>query len=379
MNDANHHQQGRDLYLMLGPDFNTLHLKRCDEHLTGFEKFVLQNVRDSMQDALCPDNWMFHYQFTPTETSAIKALSGTRSRDYFRNLMPALRQYGIHPVRVIPLERARRLYAENRPILCSEREIPTLHLREFLPDSTNLDLNLARPPFNAYTAVKTHQGALIFSQNAKGARLLESLLQDIADNFFTSRIPDTEVAIYKVPAFDPVLKGYVNLWPEARRNPFKPHLLDALSPERFAPERLLRDGTECLFYGLSPRWQNFCQFVLPTRSSGLHCSQHNYDIVQLLCIEQTGRMFRSSDNRERTFSFSKEFAGIRHLSPISATDPTPMPDAEESSAPVIAARKRATDLLTSYFPNIRRQQAADEAQEQTPELFPEKTTLRHQL
>lgn len=379
MNDTEHKQQGRNLYLLLSPNFNTLHLKRCDEHQTGFEKFVLQNVRNSMQDALCPDNWMFHYQFTPTETNAIKALSGIRSRDYFRNLMPALRQYGIHPVHVIPMERARRLYADKRPVLCSEREAPTLHLREFLTDSTNLDLNLIRPPFNAYTAVKTHQGALLFSQNAKGARLLEGLLQHIADNFFSSQIPDTEISIYKVPAFDPALKDYVNLWPEVRRNPLKPHLLDTLSPERFAPERLLRDGAECLFYGLSPQWQNFCQLVLPTRFSGLHCSQRNYDIAQLLCIEQTGRMFRSSDNGEHTFSFSKEFAGIKHLSPISATDSVPMANSEEADAPVIAARKHATALLALHFPNIRRQQTADEAQEQTPELFPEKTTPRHKL
>lgn len=379
MNDTKHHQQGRDLYLLLSPDFNTLHLKRCDEHQTGFENFVLQNVRNSMQDALCPDNWMFHYQFTPAETSAIKALSGIRSRDYFRNLMPKLRQYGIHPVHVIPLERARRLYTDKKPVLCSEREIPTLHLREFLPDSTNLDLNLARPPFNAYTAVKTHQGALLFSQNTKGARLLEGLLQHIADNFFTSRIPDTEISICKVPAFDPALKDYMNLWPETRRNPLKPYLLDALPPERFVPEKLLRDGTECLFYGLSPRWQNFCRLVLPTRSSGLHCSQRNYDIAQLLCIEQTGRMFQSSDNCEHTFSFSKEFSGIRYLSPISDIDSVPMSGSEESEAPVIAARKHATALLALHFPNIRRQQTTAETQEQNPEILPEKTAPGYKL
>ena len=53
-----------DLYLMLSPIYDTLHLRRCNLGDKGFEEFALENVQRAHDQALFPNNWMFHYHFS---------------------------------------------------------------------------------------------------------------------------------------------------------------------------------------------------------------------------------------------------------------------------------------------------------------------------
>ena len=45
-----------DLYLMLSPIYDTLHLRRCNLGDKGFEEFALENVQRAHDQALFPNN-----------------------------------------------------------------------------------------------------------------------------------------------------------------------------------------------------------------------------------------------------------------------------------------------------------------------------------
>ena len=79
-----------DLYLMLSPIYDTLHLRRCNLGDKGFEEFALENVQRAHDQALFPNNWMFHYHFSEEQIPRIKSLDGMHRRDVFQKLRPAL-------------------------------------------------------------------------------------------------------------------------------------------------------------------------------------------------------------------------------------------------------------------------------------------------
>ena len=79
-----------DLYLMLSPIYDTLHLRRCNLGDKGFEEFALENVQRAHDQALFPNNWMFHYHFSEEQIPRIKSLDGMHRRDFFQKLRPAL-------------------------------------------------------------------------------------------------------------------------------------------------------------------------------------------------------------------------------------------------------------------------------------------------
>ena len=128
-----------DLYLMLSPIYDTLHLRRCNLGDKGFEEFALENVQRAHDQALFPNNWMFHYHFSEEQIPRIKSLDGMHRRDFFQKLRPALLEEGITPLHILPLDRALYLHIHCKPLLASCRDIPTLALSDLFARDGNPD------------------------------------------------------------------------------------------------------------------------------------------------------------------------------------------------------------------------------------------------
>lgn len=328
-----------DLYLMLGPTFDSLHIRRSNEGVKGFEHFAWGNIHRLKNADLTPDNWMFHYRFTPEQLERLPALDGLRSRDYFRNLLTGLRHEGITPRQILPLDSAMQLELRDVFILEPLLNRPEMPLGHLLPLENNYiyELSMARPLFRAYMAVKSCQGVLLFSPTKHGAGLLQGYLQQTADHFFAPQMPQTELAIYRVPAFDPTLKDFVDRVPRIRHNPMKAPEPTSLPPELFASEKSLNNGLEILRYDMTPTWQNFNRLVFPQENTGLICSQRNYEIMHLLCIAQTGmaipKLLGADDYHSR---YASIFSNMM----------------DDNAAPA-ELQRRAQELLDSEFAPIR--------------------------
>ncbi len=344
-----------DLYLMLGPTFDSLHIRRSNEGVKGFEHFAWGNIQRLKNADLPPDNWMFHYRFTPEQLERLPKINGLRSRDYFRKLLPGLRHEGITPRHILPLDSAMQLEERDEFILEPLLNRPEMPLGHLLPLENNYiyELSMARPLFQAYMAVKTCQGVLLFSPTKHGADLLQGYLQQTADHFFAPQMPQTELAIYRVPAFDPSLKDFADRVPRIRHNPMKAPEATSLPPDLFASEKSLNGGLEILRSDMTPTWQNFNRLVFPQAATGLNCSQRNYEIMHLLCIAQTGmatpKLFGADDFHSRYAALFKKM--------------------EDDNAGPAELQRRAQQLLDSEFEPIRGREP-EHALTQTP-LLPE--------
>lgn len=324
---------------MLGPSFDSLHIRRSNQGMTGFEEFAWSNLQRMKDADLPPDNWMFHYRFTPEQIQRLPGLDALRSRNYFRNLLPELLRQGITPQQILPMDGALKLLERDEGIfqpLLNHRDMP---LSRLLPVEGNIryDLSLARPPFNAYMAVKTCQGVLLFSPTRHGAGLLRDYMQQTADHFFDAQMPQTDLSIYQLPAFDPAIRKYADRFPRIRKTPLRSQEPTSLPPEAFAPQNVLRNGMEMLHYDMAPSWGNFCQLVFPTSATGLYSSQRNDDIVRLLYIADTGIFPQQNQSAPRLSS--------RYMQTFEAM--------QEDHATPAMLRQKASLLLDSDFGAIR--------------------------
>lgn len=346
-----------DLYLMLNPIYDTLHLRRCNLGDTGFEEFALENVQRAHDQALFPNNWMFHYHFSEEQLPRLKSLDGMHRRDFFQKLRPALLEEGIAPSHILPLDRALYLYTHNQPLLSSFQDVPSLTLRDLFARDGNPDfeLNLARPPFRAYTAVKTCQGVLLFTPTPKGARLLEGFMQNIADNFFLPQMPETEIIISKLPAFDPEWKDFADLCPLYKPSFTQRQEEMTLAPAIFESPKIFENGLECLHFNLTPTWLNYNDLVFPDNKTGLNCSHRNFNILCLLSIAETGNIIPNFQNTTpKVFSYWSIFRELEK-------------NGSEQSAGIAATR--AKEILDRDFPNIRgRMVERDQTQRQPQDM-----------
>lgn len=349
-----------DLYLMLSPIYDTLHLRRCNLGDKGFEEFALENVLRAHDQALFPNNWMFHYHFSEEQIPRIKSLDGMHRRDFFQKLRPALLEEGITPLHILPLDRALYLHIHCKPLLASCRDIPTLALSDLFARDGNPDfeLNLARPPFRAYTAVKTCQGVLLFTPTPKGARLLEGFMQNIADNFFLPQMPETEITISKLPAFDSELQDFADLCPL-----YKPSLTQRqkemiLAPAIFESEKILGNGLEYFHLDMAPTWSNYHKLVFPNNRTGLSCTQRNFNIMRLLAIAETGHfIYKFQNGMPETFSYRSSFSDL-------VKDRTPQYTELVS--------RRAKELLDRDFPDLRGRLAEQNQMQQQAQDKPDR-------
>lgn len=323
-----------DLYLMLGPSFDCLHIRRSNEGMKGFEQFAWGNVQKVKYADLPPDNWFFHYHFTPEQMEHLPALGAMRNRDYFRNLLPQLRAAAIHPQQMLPLEQAMRLEEREEYMLQPLLNHPDMPLCSLLPVESNyiFSLSLARPLFYAYTAVKSSDGVLLFSPSIHGAGLFQGYMQQTADRFFDPQLSLSELSIFRLPAFDPKLKSYVDRFPRIRLTPIKDSQIIKLPPEAMAPGAALLDGMEVLRYDMKPTGENFSRLVFPASRTGLHCSVRNHDILRLLHIAQTGLLHPEIENE----SSSRLWRIFGSLS--------------QQNASLAAIKQKAMQLLTELGP-----------------------------
>lgn len=324
---------------MLGPSFDSLHIRRSNQGQKGFEQFAWSNVERVKVADLPPDNWLFHYRFTHEQIERLPGLDALRSRDYFRNLLPNLLRQGINPQQILPLDRAIKLIEHDESVLQPLLNYRVMPLSHLLPVEGNIryDLSLARPPFNAYMAVKTCQGVLLFSPTRHGAGLLRDYMQQTADHFFDAQMPQTELSIYQLPAFDPGLRKYADRFPRIRKTPLRSQEPTSLPPEAFAPQNVLGNGMKVLHYDMAPSWNNFSRLVFPTSYTGLYSSKRNDDIMRLLYIADTGILEPQNQSAPELSS--------RYMQTFEAM--------QEHGATPTMLRQKASLLLDSDFGAIR--------------------------
>ncbi len=99
-------RQTPDLYLMLSPGFDTLHLKRGAEWIEAFPPLPKTMPEKRWKVLLFPT---IGYSTIISQTSNCNyfpALAAPRNREYFREMLPALQQNQIHPLQILTLRDA---------------------------------------------------------------------------------------------------------------------------------------------------------------------------------------------------------------------------------------------------------------------------------
>lgn len=284
--ETKNNRQTPDLYLMLSPGFDTLHLKRGAEWVEGFSAFAENNARKAMESPFIPDNWLFHYHFSDEQLQLLSgALAAPRNREYFREMLPALQQNQIHPLQILTLRDAcQAIQAGVRVDMPKKEKLIDLFTSNRVED----ELNLVLPPFQCWKAVSTCQGTLLFSNSPKGNRLLEHYLQYQADHFYNPQMPQTQLVIGLLPKFDRSLSRFVDRCPKLNTFDDDSGELLNLPPEIFAPDDVMHNANLQYRLHMDPCWQNCEELLLPANETGLHCSQRNYEIMFLQCAVDNG-------------------------------------------------------------------------------------------
>lgn len=252
-----------DLYLMLGPDFETLHLRRSNEADAGFEAFAAKDARRALDNGAFPDNWLFHYRFTDGQLGSLPQLAALRNSQYFRNLLPELTRAGITPTHVLPLERACLLLEKGNSVLASHERIPTSKVSDFLPSGSNNcpQLLKVRPLFHAYFVASIRQGALLFTPTIEGLRQLDSFLHYKARHFFDEQIlPTFTLGLHRLPMFNPKLENHADRWTAQTAKALE-EADGAACDNLFLSPDVLKAGFTCHSFDMRPSKENYEHFV----------------------------------------------------------------------------------------------------------------------
>lgn len=338
-----------DLYLMLGPRFDTLSLRRSNEGTEGFEAFAMKNAQRALEKGFFPDNWLVHYQFSDEQLPRLP-LSIERNVNYFRTMLPAINKQGVEPLHTLPLERACLLYDRDKPILATYDQVPTSKVRDFTTSGSNNapEMLKARPPFNAYNAVEIEQGVLLFTPTIRGLEKLENFLQYTADHFFNSVgvLSSLTMSIHRIPAFNPALQKLADNWPDNTAQTMKDLSSDQVC-ELFAGKSVLQAGIECHRFNMRPTLENFQLFATPTKHTGLRISRFNADLGHLLHIQKNGITDKLPfPNENLQYTPIPSIESIREV----MHEPQVTPRGVEGLQ--CAAKTRAKDLIDHLFPEF---------------------------
>lgn len=339
-----------DLYLMLGPHFDTLSLRHSNEGTAGFEAYAAKNARRALEKGYFPDNWLFHYQFAEEQLARVP-LSAERNENYFRTLLPALNKQNVVARHILPLERASMLYDQGKPLLSTYEQVQTSKVCDFTTSGSNnaLEMRNTRPPFDAYNAVEIGLGVLLFSPTDHGLHKLENFLQYTADHFFNSVgvLSSLTMSLHRVPAFDPALKKAVDIWPDDTAATLKNRSTDDVC-ELFLRKSAICGSIVCHKFDMRPTLENFKIFVTPTKHTGLAISRFNADLGHLLYIEKNGITAEAPFPTEEVDY--TPITGIESLREV-------MRDAQVTEKGIqrlqYGAKARAADLIDRLFPEYK--------------------------
>lgn len=146
----------------------------------------------------------------------IPQLAERSCREYFSRLSPKLAERGITPTNVVRLRDAVYCREKNIPLLTPEAAYSVISKRDDFMDTQMgygayiPELKAVLPDFHACNAVEFPEGVLLFSPTVKGDKLFQTLMRDIASNFFDSRMNQSVMKFHQVPLFDPFWKPYVD-------------------------------------------------------------------------------------------------------------------------------------------------------------------------
>ena len=201
---------------------------------------------------------------------------------------------------------------------------------------------------------------MLFNNSIKGNRLLEGTLRDYLINFFCPQMPEREIALYRLPQFDPSLKNSVNRDPR----------LDEIVPETSASRACLHDpailGNAILTdrFDLSPTLDAYrklsAQAHFDNSFEYREVHARNNDIAGLLYVREHGCL-PESDSSVR-FSWAAGFGDTQKALSTAGTD-------EQKQMVKQVARQRAGEMLANDYPNIRTVERVPQMQK-TPRHVP---------
>lgn len=146
----------------------------------------------------------------------VPQLAERSCREYFSRLSPKFAEQGVIPAHIVRLRDAVYCREKYIPLLTPEAAYSVISKRDDYMDTQMgygayiPELKGVLPDFHACNAVELSDGVLLFSPTVKGDKLFQTLMRDIASNFFDSRMNQSVMKFHQVPLFDPFWKPYVD-------------------------------------------------------------------------------------------------------------------------------------------------------------------------
>ena len=225
----------------------------------------------------------------------VPQLAERSCREYFSRLSPKLSERGITPANVVRLRDAVYCREKNIPLLTPEATYSVISKRDDYMDTQMgygayiPELKGVLPDFRACNAVELSEGVLLFSLKVKGDKLLQTLMRDIASNFFDSRMNQSVMKFHQVPLFDPFWKPYVDRY---KQGMIVDNWEPAVESTVTAGKSVLRNGIATGEFDLSPTPKTYWELANADifGHKGFADEYKNREISHWLYIQEHGKL-----------------------------------------------------------------------------------------
>lgn len=225
----------------------------------------------------------------------VPQLAERSCREYFSRLSPKLSERGITPANVVRLRDAVYCREKNIPLRTPEATYSVISKRDDYMDTQMgygayiPELKGVLPDFRACNAVELSEGVLLFSLTVKGDKLLQTLMRDIASNFFDSRMNQSVMKFHQVPLFDPFWKPYVDRY---KQGMIVDNWEPAVESTVTAGKSVLRNGIATGEFDLSPTPKTYWELAKADifGHKRFDDEESNRVIAHLLYINEHGQL-----------------------------------------------------------------------------------------
>ena len=228
----------------------------------------------------------------------VPQLTERSCREYFSRLSPKLAEQGITPAHIVRLRDAVYCREKHIPLLTPEAAYSVISKRDDYMDAQMgygayiPELKGVLPDFHACNAVEFPEGVLLFSPTVKGDKMLQTLMREIASDFFDPKMNKSYMKFYQLPLFDLPLRDQVDKW----RPPLINDNSGLAEPDRittgYLDKSVLRNGIPTGEFDLSPTPKAFWE--LARAGSFGHKrfdnEETNQVIAHLLYIKEHGQL-----------------------------------------------------------------------------------------
>lgn len=228
----------------------------------------------------------------------VPQLAERSCREYFSRLSPKFAEQGVTPAHIVRLRDAVYCREKYIPLLTPEAAYSVISKREDYMDTQMgygayiPELKGVLPDFHACNAVELSDGVLLFSPTVKGDKMLQTLMRDIASDFFNPRMDKSYMKFHQLPLFDLSLRDQVDKW----RPPLINDNSGPAEPDRittgYLDKSVLRNGIPTGEFDLSPTPKAFWELAKADifGHKRFDNEETNQAIAHLLYIKEHGQM-----------------------------------------------------------------------------------------